>query len=365
MNSEHRPAASAGADVVDVVCIAGTGQNGATLLSRMLGAVPGIVAVGEIGRLCDTGLIENRPCSCGVPFRECPFWTGVGGSAFGGWDRVDGYAVARAREGVRLKRRVRDLPIAPVPRLRQIGRIQLLPFLLLGRLWPQYRLNLHAYTEHLGGLYRAIRDASGARIVLDSMKVPYHVYLLRNAPGIRLRVVHVVRDVRGVALSSLRTVPKQGAEGRYRGTRHPAKTGIRWTWVNLSFHLLKRLGVPVLLVRYEDIVRRPREQLEAIARFAGVDVPAQGLSFIVGDELELPADHIVAGNRVRMSSGPLRLRVDDGWRMELSRSQQRMATFAARPLLRRYGYVGSGRRAGTMDPGSVTGPGSPSAIIRP
>ncbi|MBA3690607.1 MAG: sulfotransferase domain-containing protein [Actinobacteria bacterium] len=160
-------------------------------------------------------------------------------------------------------------------------------------------------------------------------------------------------------------MPKQGAEGRYRGTRRPVKTGIRWTWVNLSFHLLERLGVPVLLVRYEDIVRRPREQLAAIARFAGLEVDDEDLSFIVGDELELPADHIVAGNRVRMSSGPLRLRVDDSWRTELSRGQQRMATLAARPLLRRYGYVSNGRRTRGAGGAPATGAGSPSDIISP
>ncbi|MEO8292232.1 MAG: sulfotransferase [Actinomycetota bacterium] len=366
MNPAHRPPAAAIDEVVDVVCIGGTGQNGATLLSRMLGAVPGIVAIGEIGRLWDTGLIENRPCSCGVPFRECPFWTAVGDSAFDGWDRVDGYAVARAREGVRLKRRLRGLPPEPVPRLRDISsKVQMLPFLLLGRFWPEYRVNQRAFTDNLGRLYRGIRDTSGARVVLDSMKVPYHVYMLRNVPGIRLRVVHLVRDVRGVAYSNTRTVAKQGAEGRYRVTRHPAKTGMRWTWVNLSLHLLKRLGVPVLRVRYEDVVRSPKEQIAAIARFAGLDVGAEDLSFIAGDELDLPADHIVAGNRVRMTSGPLRLRVDDGWRTGLSRRQRFMATLAGRPLLRRYGYLGGGERAGTTGAGPATGPGSPSAIISP
>jgi hypothetical protein len=288
----------------------------------------------------------------------------VGEAGFGGWDRVDGYAVARSREAVRLKRRIRPLPMDPVPELRRIGGVQLLPFLLFPQAWPEYRRNVRSYTDDLARLYRSIRDTSGGGAVLDSMKVPYHVFLMRRVPGIRLRVVHVIRDVRGVALSSLRTVPKQGTDGRYRGTRSPAKTGIRWTWVNLSSHLLQRLGVPVLRLRYEDIVRDPRRELVKIARFSGLDVSEEDLSFIRGAEVDLPPDHLVAGNRVRLLSGPLELRVDEEWRTKLTRRQQRMAALVARPLLRRYGYD-TGATAG--DPGTGSGPtsGSPSAIIKP
>ena len=75
---------------ISVLCIGGTGQNGATLLSRMLGQIPGFVAVGELGRLWDWGLIGNRPCGCGAPFSDCPFWSRVGDAAFDGWDAIDG-----------------------------------------------------------------------------------------------------------------------------------------------------------------------------------------------------------------------------------------------------------------------------------
>lgn len=359
MNAGELPSRDAGDDVVDVVCIAGTGQNGATLLSRMLGGLPGINAVGELGRLWDTGLIEDRPCSCGESFRDCPYWSRVGQVGYRGWDRVDGYTIARTREAIRLKRRIRPLPRAPVPQLRKIGGTQLLPFLLLGRCWPEYRKNLRFYTDDLGRLYHAISETSGGGLVVDSMKVPYHVFLIRHVPHVRLRVVHVVRDVRGVALSSLRTVPKQGAEGRYRGTRHPVKTGIRWSWVNLSSHLLRRLGVPTLRLRYEDIVRDPQGALAKIAAFADIDVSSKDFTFIDGAEVDLPRGHLVAGNRVRMHSGPLHLRVDEEWRTELSPKQQRMSTVFAWPLMRRYGYL-VGRTEG--DSGA---PGSPSAIINP
>ena len=43
-----------------VLLVAGTGQIGATIMSRVLAQVPGFVAVGELGHLRDKGLIENR-----------------------------------------------------------------------------------------------------------------------------------------------------------------------------------------------------------------------------------------------------------------------------------------------------------------
>jgi len=36
---------------IEVLCLAGTSENGATPLTRMLGRLPGFVAVGEIGYL--------------------------------------------------------------------------------------------------------------------------------------------------------------------------------------------------------------------------------------------------------------------------------------------------------------------------
>jgi hypothetical protein len=92
-------------DEVRVLLVAGTGQNGATLLSRVLGGVPGFCAIGEIGHLWDTALIDGRECGCGKSVRGCPFWSEVGKQAFGAWDNVD------ARHATEL--RVRSVQEAP------------------------------------------------------------------------------------------------------------------------------------------------------------------------------------------------------------------------------------------------------------
>ena len=64
--------------------IGGWGRCGSTLVDMMLGQLPGFVSAGEVRELWLRGILENRPCGCGVPFRSCPFWTKVGDEAFPG-----------------------------------------------------------------------------------------------------------------------------------------------------------------------------------------------------------------------------------------------------------------------------------------
>jgi hypothetical protein len=305
-----------------VLAIGGTGQNGATLLSRMLGEVPGLVAVGEVGRLWDKGIVRNTECGCGLPFRDCPFWSRVGEAAFGGWDAVDTDHVIALRDRVQ-------------PIQRRIALPRTLPLMLRPSLSPPYAAARAGYAGYIARLFDGVRAVSGAHTVVDSMKLSSHVYMLRALPETDVRVVHLVRDSRGVAYSSVKTVEKVGGKIPYRGKRHPVRTAVRWTWINLSFDLLRRLGVPTAMVRYEAVVARPRETVMEILRFAEVE-PLDGLPFIQGRTVELPPAHVVAGNRVRMQRGPIELREDDAWRSKLPIAQRRLVSGLTWPLLRRY-----------------------------
>ncbi len=325
-----------------LLAIVGTGQNGATLLCRMLGELPGFVGVGEIGRLWDTSLIENRDCSCGVPFDRCPFWIGVGDAGFGGWDNVDGNEVSRLREAVRLRRPLASLPQTSISEIHARSARHLVPFRLAARGSSEYGRNLRRYAELMGRLYEAIAQVAGARVVVDSMKFPYHARMLPYVPAVDLRFVHLVRDSRGVAHSQTKTITKQGAAGRYRRQRHPLKTALRWDSVNLSIHSLTRAATPSALVRYEDVVSDPAEQLRRIARFAGVSIVPEDTAFIRGTQVDLPGGHIPAGNRMRMETGPITLRSSDAWKSDLPAAHRRLVSAVTWPLIRRYAYVGRG-----------------------
>jgi hypothetical protein len=308
-----------------VLLVAGTGQNGATIMSRVLSQVPGFVAVGELGHLWDKGLIENRACGCGEPFLACPFWSRVGEVAFGGWSQVDARDLTRLRGTLLLKR-------TPLPH----------PFALPLLRWPgisrSYERALRRYRGAMLRVYDGIADASGAQHIVDSMKVPGHVYTVAGMPQVDPFLVHLVRDARGVAYSSMKKVLRQGTDADpYRVRRPPAKSALRWMWINESFDRLAK-RVPSTLVRYETFVEHPADEIARIATEAGVPVGPGDLTTIDGRSVSLPPDHLFAGNRVRFSEGPVELREDVEWQTSVARDTQRRIATLARPLLTRYGY---------------------------
>src|SRR5919201_2464721 len=97
-----------------VLFIGGLGRNGSTLVDRVLGQTPGVVAVGELVFLWQRALLDGERCGCGEPFRSCPFWSEVGERAFGGWDRVNATQVRSLQHAVD---RNRYLPLMRWPRL--------------------------------------------------------------------------------------------------------------------------------------------------------------------------------------------------------------------------------------------------------
>jgi hypothetical protein len=311
---------------IEVLCLAGTSQNGATLLTRMLGRLPGFVAVGEIGYLWDKGLIENVECGCGVAFRSCPFWTKVGDAAFGGWDRVDASEAVWLRGAVKLKGR-------PLAQARAV------PLLIRPQLSRSYRRGLDAYGDLMTAVYGAVVEVSGGAVVVDSMKQPAHVYMVRTLAGVDLRVAHLVRDPRGFANSNLKWVRRQGdSEREYRTRRPPWKATALWDFTNLAFEAMAPLGVRAARVRYEDVVFRPADELRRVAALCDVSLGPEDLSFVSGTRADLPPDHLVAGNRMRLASGWTELRADEGWRSSLTEPQRRTVAAISWPLMRAYGY---------------------------
>ncbi len=326
--SNKRYAAALPMDVsqrVPVVCIGAIGQSGSTLLSRMLGQVPGYIAVGETGWIWDKGLLEDMECGCGAPFRSCAFWTEVGRVAFGGWDAVDAPEAARLRDHLTLRGR------APHPFA--------LPLVVMPSLSRNFGRDLVRYEALLRRLYAGIHEASGGRTIVDSMKQPAHVYLVSRMRGVDARVVHLVRDARGVAYSKTKFIHRQGARAdEFRVRRKPAKATEKWIWMNLAFEALPLLGVTTARVRYESLVSSPGLTLERAFRDLGAPVSPTDLGFIHEDGVDLSTDHFAAGSRMRMDSGRIPLVTDDAWRRALPRDQQRLVTALSWPLLRRYGY---------------------------
>jgi hypothetical protein len=309
-----------------VLYLGGLGRSGTTVLERVVGQLPDACSVGELVHLWQRGVLDDERCGCGQPFSACPFWTEVGQRGFGGWTP----SLARRMEELRPR----------VDRSRFIPRLVLPRLLLRGT----RRAELQEYVATFLRLYRAIADVAGGAVVIDSSKHSSLAFCLRGEPGLDLRVVHVVRDSRGVAYSWTKEVLRPEAGGESLMTRYsPTRSSALWIGHNLFFSLLARLGTPTERLRYEDFVARPEAALTDLAAFSGIPL-AGGPDFLDGNSVTLSPSHTVAGNPMRFRTGALQLRRDDAWRRELPRGRRWLVAALTGPLLARYGYLRRGGR---------------------
>ncbi len=313
-----------------VLLIGGTGRSGSTLLDRMLGELPGFVAVGELRYIWSEALGENRYCGCGARFLDCPFWSKVGSLAFGGWDRI--------------------VPEQVMAQERAIGRHRHIPLLAMGGAAPaRYARRLDGYLGSLAPLYDAIREVSGADVIVDSTKDAAYAHVLRRMRGADFRVVHLVRDSRGVAWSWAKVV--QSDPEHYMRRFSPPVTALRWVGYNLMVESLGRFGIPRLLLRYEDLVRSPEAALTTVASFAGRPLSSGALAFLDERSAALGTHHTVAGNPMRMTAGRIGLALDEAWRTSMPFAHRAQVTALTWPLLRHYA-----RSAGSRTDSAATVP---------
>ena len=294
---------------VTVLYVMAHGWSGSTILGNVLGELDGFVHVGELRTLWDDGLLGTGRCGCGRPVRECPFWGGVLAAGFGDPASLDVPSVARwHRDAARVRN---TLALLRAPRDRPTGREALV-----------------AYLPVASRLYRAVADAAGARVVVDTSKRAGDAALLRLVPGVLPFYLHLVRDPRAVAHSWR----KRGEPGR-----GPVATARDWTAYNLLFEAVRRREGQgrSMLLRHEDFVARPGPSLSRICRMLG-ERPAR--LPLDGRVVELGPNHTVLGNPVRFRMGRVELVEDRAWRTELPVADRAAVTALTTPLLLRYGY---------------------------
>ena len=161
-------------------------------------------------------------------------------------------------------------------------------------------------------------------------------------------MVHLVRDSRGVAFSLLREVrrPEVVDRAEYMHRASVWRSSLEWLAFNTAFHLLRVVGTPTQMVRYEDLVRHPRETIGRILTFEGALPQPTDLGFVDGQRVSLGVDHTVAGNPMRFRHGTFDLKMDEAWTGSMRSGQRILATAMTWPLLAAYGYRVGRRRTG-------------------
>jgi hypothetical protein len=302
-----------------VLYVAGNGRSGSTLIDVILGQVPGFFPVGEARDVWDYGLIENRSCGCGVPFRECPAWSEIFRDELLAESALDPARIVAWRE-----------------RFAQTKRLA--PILLRGAGYTRHPNNgIRDYMDALERLYRSISQVTGADVIVDSSKWPTYAFLLDNLESIDLYVLHLVRDPRACAYSWRRT--RESEPGVFLDVQGPVYSTSFWVvWNPAIRHLFADREGRYMLLRYEDFAARPRESIHEVLRFVGADAATS--PFVSDDTVAIATTHTIEGNATRFARGRIVIRPDLEWQATMPWRSRAVVTAMTWPLLWRYGYLG-------------------------
>lgn len=303
------------------VYIASPSFSGSTLLTMLLGGSPGVATVGEMkGGQED---LATYGCSCGALFIECPFWTKLTaelkrrGFVYDLSDRrtMPAFFMPGSNVGDRFMRcaygsagfeRVRDAVLS---------------------VWPGCKERVAHVRRYTEAFIELVLQANGARVFVDSSKDPVRIKYLAGIPSLSLKVVHLIRDGRGVTNS---------AKKNMQFTAELAAT--EWRDTHLEIERVSRRYCPGHMMRlmYEELCAEPEAVLTRVLQFAGLP---ESYHLAAAAEREL---HVL-GNRMRLK-GALPIRLDESWTQQLSDGELEIFERVGGCLNARYGYR-AGREA--------------------
>jgi glycosyltransferase involved in cell wall biosynthesis len=305
-------------DPVTVVFLMGAAHSGSTVLDIALGNHPNIESVGELYKLPRSGWVRdhNRRCACGATIDECPYWIQV----YEGWTERVGYDCLAAY--IALQNR----------------------FEWTRRSWPRLlfesRNGSRSFTEYVkltAAMYEAIRDVSGRKVIVDSSKRPIRGYALLLNDRIDTRLIHLVRDGRGVAWSHLKPRTRDVEAGIPKDfpPTPVLQTSLRWVRINLESEWVRKRASRSVRTTYESFVEHPDAVLGRISTLLDDDLSVVVTALSEGRPLHV--GHNAGGNQLRMSEVVV-LNRDTEWTSKLPPEEQRTFWYAAGWLARRYGY---------------------------
>jgi hypothetical protein len=301
---------------IRVIYVLGAARSGSTVLNTVLGHHNEIEGVGELGYLSRSGNVFEERCACGEWVEECPYWREVRRvwAQHGGPRDVAQY--------IELQRKFESGRWRPRPVEHR-----------------DFSDGYGVYVSQVQKLFEAIRRVSGKDVIADTTKTPWRALALSRIPGLDLRIVHLIRDARGVAWAMKKGLRKddRGGVQRDQPPRAVSRSAAYWVAINLQAFWVCHQVRPKrsIRVRYEDLIADPKETLTRIGTL--VDCDLTELSDASEANATFPVGHIIAGNRLRMA-GAVRLQLDKEWTKEMPVRDRILCWAIAGWLLTPLGY---------------------------
>lgn len=253
-------------------------------------------------------------CSCGMLMTECPFWLqvrdGMHDAGHPDFELANfdlGFDHRRSRTLNRM--RVGSLRWSALEIMRDAA----------FRLWPGDEAAMRAIGQRNRQFASTVTTIAGGRTFVDASKERLRARFLRRYVDPGVKVIHLVRDVRGVVASARghSSHAASSVEGLARG----------WAKTNDAIARVSGAWGPNLYLRvgYEELCRDPTAVLAGMYAFCGV-APLKAPPPL--NELHL------LGNRVRMASLD-EIRLDERWKTALTPDEQAAVLELAAPTRRR------------------------------
>jgi hypothetical protein len=297
-------------------------HSGSTLLAMLLGVQSGAFTVGEI-RAPSIDDPNSYCCSCGEKIKECAFWLRVNeGMKCKG---IENFEITRAGTSIfDVQEPYAYRLLCPLPRGPFLETIREAA-LAFSPAWKRHLTNVQ---RRYFTLLQILQELAQASIIVDSSKAGLHLKYMMRIPGLDVKIIHLIRDGRAMALSSL------VSHGPKRPTRQGTLAAGAHEWVrsNKAAECLLNTAPKSQWIRvhYEDLCRQPEATLLKLSQFLGMECDNISLDFrssrlhVLGNEM-----------RLKQTSG---IRLDERWRTQLSAEDLQTLDRVLGKLNRKYGY---------------------------
>jgi hypothetical protein len=297
---------------VKVLYIAGPSRSGSTILSQILGGIPGFFNAGELLNIWDRGIKNQGVCSCGNYVNTCSIWGKVTQEVTQNpsFQHVDVLIELRNKLA-----RSSKVPFNFNKKLSQVASDD----------------NSRRYLENLVCLYRSIAKTTGCKVLVDSSKNLGYAYYVAKIGIIDLYLVHLIRDSRATAYSWMK---KKGDLFKL----NPFNSSKTWSSRNLVAEIIGRqMKDKYLRLLYENFVQEPKNAVRDIVLMLKEDPELADVPFVSAHEVRLNPSHLIYGNPDRFKSGIIRLKYDAKWK-QMRRRDKLIVTALTWPFLIKYNY---------------------------
>lgn len=272
----------------------GAGRSGTTIFATVIGGSKNITTLGEMHQFLDH-FLNHKPCSCGQSLKECSFWSPIISKLEMRYSNAELIQINQYNKDIESHSHISK----------------------------SYHKNDLEYGIFQKQLLEIISKEHPSKYYLDSAKFISRGLQLNKIEGVNLKLVYIVRDVRGVIHSFNKKV---------QTSKTPLSTIIYYATINFFGQWIYWLlgKEKVLKLRYEDFVNDTDTVLLKIQDFIGCDLSENLKKLHNNEPFEMP--HIIGGNRMTDNKN-VTLKSDIQWKKSISRSKQIMYYIIAAPFM--------------------------------